>query len=196
VLKLAEQHGLTIIEDDIFADFEAEPSPRLAAFDGLERVVQIGSFSKTLSASLRCGYIAARAEWIEGLTDLKIATSFASGRLSAELLLAVLQDGTYRKHVESLRAKLANARTQASTRLQAVGLKPWVVPRAGMYLWCELPEGLDAAEIARKGLEAGIVLAPGNVFSPAQRAGRFLRFNAAQSADPRIFDVLRANIQK
>ena len=114
VLKLAEQHDLIIIEDDIFADFEAEPSPRLAAFDGLERVVQIGSFSKPLSASLRCGYIAAKADWIEGLTDLKIATSFAGWRLSAELLLAVLQDGTYRKHVESLRHRLAAAMSRAS----------------------------------------------------------------------------------
>ena len=190
LLKLAEQHQLTIIEDDIFADFEAEPSPRLAAFDGLERVVQIGSFSKTISASLRCGYIAAKPDWIEGLTDLKIASSFSSGRLSAELLLAVLQDGAYRKHVEGLRARLAGAMSQASARLRAVGLTPWVTPRAGMYLWCELPEGLDAAEIARHALEEGIVLAPGNVFSPAQTAGRFLRFNVAQCADPRIFRML------
>lgn len=196
VLKLAEQHGLTIVEDDIFADFEAEPSPRLAAFDGLERVVQIGSFSKTLSASLRCGYIAARVEWIEGLTDLKIATSFASGRLSAELLLAVLRDGTYRKHVEGLHAKLAAARTQADARLRAVGLTPWVTPRAGMYLWCELPEGLEAAEIARRALAEGIVLAPGNVFSPGQTAGRFLRFNVSQCADPRIFTVLHEILRK
>jgi DNA-binding transcriptional MocR family regulator len=49
VLKLAELHDLTIIEDDIFADFDAEPSPRLAAFDGLERVLKIGSFAETLS---------------------------------------------------------------------------------------------------------------------------------------------------
>jgi DNA-binding transcriptional MocR family regulator len=145
LLKLAEQYGLTIIEDDIFADFETEPSPRLAAFDGLERVVQIGSFSKTLSASLRCGYIAARLDWVEGLTDLKIATSFAGGRLAAELLLTVLQDGTYRKHLESLRPKLAGAMSQTSTRLRMAGLKPWVSPRAGMHLWCELPAGHDAA---------------------------------------------------
>lgn len=191
VLKLAEQHGVTIIEDDIFADFETEPSPRLAAFDGLERVVQVGSFSKTLSASLRCGYIAVRPDWVEGLIDLKIAISFASGRLSAELLLAVLQDGTYRKHVESLRARLAQARTQACARLGALGLRPWVLPRAGMYLWCALPGRVEAAEIARRALEDGVVLAPGNVFSPAQSAGRFLRFNAAQCADPRIFQVLK-----
>jgi len=195
VLKLAEQHDLIVIEDDIFADFESEPSPRLAAFDGLERVVQIGSFSKTLSGSLRCGYIAAKADWIEGLTDLKIATSFAGGRLSAELLLAVLQDGTYRKHVESLRPRLAAAMSQAGTRLRDVGLTPWVEPRAGLFLWCELPDGLDAAAIARQAMAENIVLAPGNVFSPAQAAGRFLRFNVAQCTDPRIFKFLRSAIQ-
>ena len=47
VLKLADRADLTIVEDDIFADFEVAPAPRLAAFDGLDRVIQIGSFSKT-----------------------------------------------------------------------------------------------------------------------------------------------------
>ena len=36
LLKLADQSDLTIVEDDIFADFEHAPAPRLAAFDGLE----------------------------------------------------------------------------------------------------------------------------------------------------------------
>src|SRR5690606_19401537 len=49
VLRLAQAHDLVIVEDDIFADFEAVPSARLATFDGLDRVVQVGSFSKTLS---------------------------------------------------------------------------------------------------------------------------------------------------
>jgi DNA-binding transcriptional MocR family regulator len=110
VLKLAEQHGLTIVEDDIFADFEDSPAPRLAAFDGLDRVIQIGSFSKTLSAASRCGFVAARPEWIEGLTDLKIATTFGGGRLNAELALNVPSDSSYRKHLEGLRSKLARAR--------------------------------------------------------------------------------------
>ncbi|RUU68857.1 PLP-dependent aminotransferase family protein, partial [Mesorhizobium sp. M2C.T.Ca.TU.009.01.2.1] len=87
LLKLADQADLTIVEDDIFADFEHSPAPRLAAFDGLQRVVQIGSFSKTLSASVRCGFIAAPPDWMEGLTDLKIATTFGGTRLSAELVL-------------------------------------------------------------------------------------------------------------
>jgi DNA-binding transcriptional MocR family regulator len=190
VLKLADQFGLAIVEDDIFADFEPEPAARLAAFDGLDRVVQIGSFSKSLSASVRCGYIAARREWIEALIDLKIASSFGTGRLAAELVLGVLKDGGYRKHMEGLRTRLSRARSDASARLRAIGITPWIEPRGGMFLWCALPKGVDAAMIARQLLSEDIVLAPGNVYSLSQGASRFMRFNVAQSGDPRLFAAL------
>ncbi|PTM42182.1 PLP-dependent aminotransferase family protein [Bosea sp. 124] len=190
LLKLSEPFGLTIVEDDILADFEPEPSPRLAAYDGLERVVQIGSFSKSLSASVRCGYIAARPDWIERLIDLKIAASFGTGRLAAELVLTVLRDGSYRKHMDGLRGRLARAMGETSARLRAMGILPWIEPRGGMFLWCELPDGLDASVIARQLLAEGIVLAPGNVYSLSQTANRFLRFNVAQSGDPRLFSAL------
>jgi DNA-binding transcriptional MocR family regulator len=190
LLKLADQAGLTIIEDDIFADFEQSPAPRLAAFDGLSRVVQIGSFSKTLSASVRCGFIAAPRDWIDGLTDLKIAMSFGGGRLSSELVLKLLGDGSYRKHMDALRSRLARAMTETTARLAELGIVPWHQPRAGMFLWCRLPPGLDAADIARRALAENIVLAPGNAFSLSRTASGFLRFNVAQSTDQRIFKVL------
>ncbi|MDQ0322716.1 DNA-binding transcriptional MocR family regulator [Pararhizobium capsulatum DSM 1112] len=190
VLKLADQFDLTIVEDDIFADFEHVPAPRLAAFDGLTRVIHIGSFSKTLSASARCGFVAARPEWIDGLTDLKIATSFAGGRLSSELVLATLSDGSYRKHVEALRHSLAQAMATVSTRLKALGIIPWLEPQAGIFLWCRLPDDIDAADVARIALERNIVLAPGNVFSLSQSASSFMRFNVSQTLDPHVFDVL------
>ena len=195
LLTLADQHGMTIIEDDIFADFEQAPAPRLAAFDGLSRVVYIGSFSKTLSAAARCGYIAARPDWIEGLTDLKIATSFGGGQLAAEVVLNVLQNGSYRKHMEGLRVRLTRARSEVGTRLKALGIVPWLEPQAGMFLWCSLPEGIDAADIAREALAEDIVLAPDNVFSLSQTAGGFLRFNVAQSLDDRLYEVLREAIR-
>lgn len=191
VLKLAEQFALTIVEDDIFADFERMPAPRLAAFDGLDRVIAVGSFSKTISASARCGFVAARPEWIEGLIDMKIATSFGGGRLNAELVLAVLADGGYRKHMEALRVRLAGAMQAAATKLKAIGIEPWLMPQAGMFLWCRLPEGIDAANLARSAVAENVVLAPGNAFSVSQSAAGFMRFNVSQSQDDRVFDVLR-----
>lgn len=190
LLKLAEQHDLTIIEDDIFADFEHEPAPRLAAFDGLERVIHMGSFSKSLSASVRCGFIAARRDWIDGLVDLRIATSFGGGRLASELVLLMLKDGTYRKHMDHLRARLAHSMGETSAKLKALGIVPWIEPRGGMLLWCKLPDGVDAAKVAQEGLKERIVFAPGNVFSQNQSAHSYMRFNVAQCADPRIFHVL------
>jgi DNA-binding transcriptional MocR family regulator len=190
LLKLADQSGLAIIEDDIFADFEHSPAPRLAAFDGLGRVVQIGSFSKTLSASVRCGFIAAPRDWMEGLTDLKIATSFGGGHLSSELVLSLLKDGSYRKHVEQLRARLARAMAETAGRLKLLGISPWIDQPTGMFLWCRLPDGIDAADVARRALADNVVLAPGNAFSLSLTAGRFMRFNVAQCADERIFRVL------
>ncbi|RVG23359.1 aminotransferase-like domain-containing protein [Sinorhizobium meliloti] len=192
LLKLAEQAGLTIIEDDIFADFEETPAPRLAAFDGLERVVHIGSFSKTLSAAARCGFIVAPRDWVEALTDLKIATCFGAAGFSSELVLTLLKNGSYRKHMETVRQRLAGAMAETAQRLARIGITPWIEPQAGMFLWCRLPDGIDAARLARQALARGIVLAPGNVFSHAQTASGFLRFNVAQSKDERLFRELAA----
>jgi len=190
LLKLADGSGLVIVEDDIFADFETAPAPRLAAFDGLDRVIHIGSFSKTVSASLRCGYVAARADWIDSLGDLKIATTFGNGHLAASVLLAALTHSGYRKHMEEVRHRLAGAMDKTVARLRAIGIQPWLVPPAGMFVWCRLPDGVDAADIARSCLKDDVVLAPGNAFSQSRSAAGFLRFNVSQSGDGRIFQVL------
>src|SRR5262249_52272769 len=180
LLTAAAAHDLTIVEDDIFADFEPEPSPRLASLDGLSRVIRIGSFSKTLSASIRCGYIVARRDWIEGLVDLQVATDFGGpSPVVAELVIRALSDGSYRKHLIRLRGRLAKRRREAIGELEGFGIRPWTLPRGGFNLWCRLPDGRDAAEVAKAALREGVVLAPGNVFSVSQSATDLMRFNVA-----------------
>jgi DNA-binding transcriptional MocR family regulator len=191
IMKAAEAHDLVIVEDDIFAGFEPEPSPRLAALDGLERVIRVGSFSKTLSASIRCGYIAARSDWIDALIDLQVATAFGGpSPVAAELVFSTLSDGGYRKHMEATRRRLARARRETAAKLGKLGILPWLMPRGGFYLWCRLPDRRDAAEVARLALRDNVVLAPGNVFSISQALPDFMRFNVSQMADPRVFGVL------
>ena len=191
LLKAAAAHDVAIVEDDIFAGFEPELSPRLAALDGLTQVIRIGSFSKTLSASIRCGYIAARPDWVEALVDLQVATNFGGpSPVAAELVFATLSDGSYRKHLDGLRRRLARMRRETADRLEAVELRPWLMPRGGFYLWCSLPDGHDASDVARAALRESVVLAPGNVFSVSQSASGHLRFNVAQMGDSRVFEVL------
>ena len=112
------------------------------------------------------------------------------GPVSARLTHALLTDGSYRRHVETLKVKLARAMSETARRLRETSLRLWTEPRGGLFLWAALPEGLDAAEVARRAMAEGVVLAPGNVFSVGQTAGRYLRFNVAQSTHPRVFEVL------
>lgn len=191
VLKLASDHDLTIVEDDIFAELEEAPSLRLASLDGLDRVIRIGSFSKTLSASVRCGYIVARPDWIEALIDLQVATNFGGpSPVAVELIHSVLSDGSYRKHMEALRARLARCRRETATKLADIGITPWLMPRGGFYLWCQLPNDADAVDLARDVLKENIVLAPGNVFSVSQSMGNFMRFNVSQMQSPEVYKAL------
>ncbi len=191
VLKLCEAHDMTIIEDDIWGDLEHEPAPRLAGFDGLQRVIHIGSFSKTLSAALRCGWIAVREDWVEPLVDLKLAMTLGNSPVAAAVTHGLVTEGAYRRHLAELRRKLADAMTRTRARLIDCGLRLWTEPRGGFFLWAELPDGIDAADVARYALARSVVVAPGRAFSVSPLWNGFLRFNVALCADPRIFEVLR-----
>jgi DNA-binding transcriptional MocR family regulator len=141
---------------------------------------------------VRCGYIAARADWIEGLVDMQVATSFGgASRVATELIAGVLTGGSYRKHMDEVRQRLTRARKKAIDRLAPLGITPWIIPRGGFFLWCRLPEGHDSAVIARRCMENKVVLAPGNVFSVSQSAASFLRFNVAQLGDEWVYTVIK-----
>ena len=201
LLGLAQRHGFRILEDDIFRDFEAQPAMRLAALDGLAHVIHLGSLSKTLSAATRIGFLAADPATLADLADLKLATSFGNNEFSARIIHQLLSDGSYRKHVAALRDRLLRCRLQVVRRLQALGLNLWPGNAAGsgegLFLWMALPRGITALALAMDAQKLGIVLAPGSVFSPLgddSRWDNYLRFNVAQSTDPRLIAGLRGLI--
>ena len=140
---------------------------------------------------MRCGYIVTRQAWVDPLIDLKLATSFGSGQVAAGVVHRLLVDGTYRRHLDGLRAQLADAMSETVRRLAQAGLEIWTRPRAGMFLWARLPDGLDAARVARHALTENVILAPGNVFSVSERATQFMRFNVSQCKGPQVYETLR-----
>lgn len=191
VLLLARQYDFAIIEDDTFADLNEGHGTRLSSLDQLQRVIYVGSFSKTLSGAVRCGHIAAKPEWIDSILDLKLATSFGNNELSARLIHKLLIDGTYRKHVEGIRHRLRRASVTARKQIKNCGMKVWGDPEGGLFVWAEAIKDCDTSKIAQRALQNNILLAPGNVFSVTKAANRFIRFNTANSQDSRIFEFLK-----
>ena len=95
VVQLAERHQLRVVENDIYADLDPEPRPSLASLDQLQRVVHIGSFSKTISPNLRVGYVAAHPDVLEDLAQLKMISGLTSSEFSERLAYGALIDGRW-----------------------------------------------------------------------------------------------------
>ena len=191
MLKLAERHDVVIIEDEIFADFEpGPPVARLAGFDGLERVIQVGSYSKTISAALRCGYLALRPDWVDPIVDLKLAISLSSGHFAAAFLHRMLTEAGYRRHLDALRARLADAMGRTLTRLKAAGLTPGSSRAAASSSGRACPTGSTRRDRAARARRRRRPSRPARFQRLAGRAAAFLRFNAAASLNPRGFEVL------
>jgi DNA-binding transcriptional MocR family regulator len=189
LLRVAEQHGLTICEDDIFAELSPERTTPLASLDRLERVIYIGSFSKTIAPSLRVGYLAARADRAEHMARLKNVMSLSSSELMEHIVLAILTSGRHRTHLERLRQRIAEARARLSHRLRDAGIE--VSARTGgMFLWAKLPG--EPAQLLRRAKAQGILLAPGELFSPQEQPSGHWRFNVAYADDERLYGFLKA----
>ncbi len=191
ILQLAEKYDLTIVEDDIYGDFHPAAVTRLASLDQLDRVIYLNSFSKTVSAGLRVGYIACRRELAESLTDLKLLTGLTTSVINERLVYQLLTEGHYRKHLDKIRRRLQVAREKMVRGLEKTGLTLGLEPEGGMFVWARLGgERSDAAEVASHAARQGITLAPGTLFRPHQEPSPWLRFNVASCDDGRLFDFL------
>jgi DNA-binding transcriptional MocR family regulator len=187
LLQLAAQHDFLIVEDDPFADLLPASAPRLAALDQLERVIYVSSFSKTLSAGLRVGYIAAAAARASVLCDLKMVTLVSTSDFVERVVHQLISGGHYRRHLGRLKTRLDAALAPALRFLARIGLRVHASDSGGYYLWVELPQHLTDIELARRAAASGIFLAPGAVFYPdRQGSSRLMRVNIAYASDARF----------
>lgn len=191
VLQAAERYGFSIVEDDIFFDFQAVPPPRLATLDHLNRVIYTRSFSKTISGSLRVGFIACAAHAINELADLKMLTAITTSLFKERLIYRMLVDGHYRKYLSRLRDRLEDARGRVVSAFRHIGLEMFAEPSEGMFLWARFPAVQDAGTIADAGRREGLLLAPGAIFRPHLEPSPWIRFNIANCDDARALDKLR-----
>lgn len=192
LLTLAERYDLVLIEDDPFADILPKATPHLASLDALNRVIYVGTFSKTLSASLRCGYIAANPALITSLTDIKMLTIVNSSGTTERIVHEMIVRGRYRRHLKRLRDRVANASIDAVSALRGIGLDNIESPTGGYYLWCPLPAGVDVMALSRQAAGEGIFLAPSQLFELADQNGESaLRINIAHANNHKFLRFLQ-----
>jgi DNA-binding transcriptional MocR family regulator len=191
LLQAAERYGFAIVEDDVFCDLQQRPTPRLATLDQLNRVIYVRSFSKTLSGSLRVGFVACAESIASELADIKMLTSITTSQFTERLVYLMLVDGHYRKYLARLHDRLTEARIETVRGFESIGLELFTEPADGMFVWARFPTVDDSLPLAEASQREGVMLAPGMVFRPHLERSPWLRFNVAVCADPRVQNRLQ-----
>ncbi|KQQ98468.1 GntR family transcriptional regulator [Arthrobacter sp. Leaf141] len=182
ILAVVRRHGAFMVEDDWAHDFgitsQAVP---VAARDDAGHVVYLRSLTKSVSTAIRIAAVVARGPARERILAHRAAESmYVSGLLQAAALDVVTQPG-WQSHLRSLRQQLQSRRDLlvTSMREHAPGAHLELLPKGGLNLWFRLPDGTDLGRLARDCEDAGVFIAAGTEWFPAEPAGPFIRLNYA-----------------
>ncbi|PLZ04447.1 GntR family transcriptional regulator [Burkholderia sp. WAC0059] len=188
LLQIVARQPMWVIEDDVSRELAPPGAPLFAALEGLQRVLYVGGFSKTVTPSLRCGYVVAERDVLRELARTKMAVGLTSSETIERIVDKVLLEGRYARHVERVNERLKAAHTIVEERLDALGLDIFQRPRAGLFVWARLPvEPTRAGAVATAALRDGIWLAPGSYFRPDDAASAWFRFNVPHSLDDALW---------
>jgi len=166
LLKLADDYGVPIFEDDCYADliWNGQRPPALYAMSKTNNVIHIGSFSKSVAPAMRVGYIV--APWNVLSRILSIKTDAGSGALE-QMVLAELCAAHFNDHVPKLTRGL---RVKLEALMEALAEQFGTAaefddPRGGIFLWVKLPDNVDTLKLYQAALASGIAINPGTEWS-------------------------------
>jgi 2-aminoadipate transaminase len=162
LLKLSEQYGVPIFEDDCYADliWDGKRPPALYAMSKSANIIHIGSFSKSIAPALRVGFIV--APWAILSRMLALKTDAGSGALE-QMVLAEYCAPHFSSHVPKLTRGL---RAKLDTLMEALNEQfgtsaEFEDPKGGIFLWVKLPDNVDTLKLYQAALAAGVAINPG-----------------------------------
>ncbi|MGV0976097.1 MAG: PLP-dependent aminotransferase family protein [Azonexus sp.] len=191
---LTAARGVAVIEDDIYGDlcFDSQRPWPIKAFDTAGNVMLCSSFSKSLSPSLRIGFVAAGC-YRQAIALQKTLTSGGTNPITQHVLAEYLDSGAYERHLRGLRRSYeqqVERMRQAVTRHFPAETRI-TQPQGGFVLWLELPEEVDATALHERALGQGLAFVPGELFSASGMYRNCLRLNCGNPHAPEIEDAVR-----
>jgi 2-aminoadipate transaminase len=185
IVALAEKHDLLIIEDNPYGllGFEHEPLRALRARNN-QRVIYLGSFSKTFSPGLRVGWV---------LAPLAEAQVLCPPSLTQYAVARYLDTQPWREQIKTFTELYRERRDAALESLAA--LMPagtvWTRPEGGFYVWVKLPHGLDAKLMQPRAVNAHVAYVPGIGFFADGNGREYMRLSYCYPEPDQIREGVR-----
>lgn len=189
LLELATRYDCVILEDNAYEglSFGAVPPP-IKAIDRTDRVIYLGTFSKTLMPGLRVGFMAVTGKPYRPLLERKLLSDLHVSTVSQAIVSEFLATGHYRRYLNQMRSlNLGNRDLMLQALEQHFPAEAtWTVPDGGLFLWVTLPEGLPMPTICHEAAAQKVFIVSGATFFPNQQGYPALRLNFSQP--PEVID--------
>ncbi|HEX6512433.1 MAG TPA: PLP-dependent aminotransferase family protein, partial [Chloroflexota bacterium] len=165
---LAGQRGIPIVEDDPYSEliYEGEALPSIKSFDTAGLTLYLGSFSKILMPGLRIGWVAGPATVLEKMAVVKQSCDLHTDGLVQRVVNRMVRGGELAGHIDQLRAEYRRRRDAMLAALEQ-HFPPeasWTHPRGGLFVWVELPEGVNCGDFMRAAVDRLVLFPPGAGF--------------------------------
>jgi GntR family transcriptional regulator/MocR family aminotransferase len=156
----ATARGGWIVEDDYDAEFRYDHDP-VGAIQGLapDRVVSIGTVSKSLAPTLRLGWMLCPAEVVDEIAELKGRHDRGSPGLEQLALARLIESGRFDRHLRRMRKSYAGKRDALVSALERHAPSVTLTGlAAGFHAVAHLPTSAEEAQVveAARGRSVGL----------------------------------------
>ena len=167
IIDVARRHDLIIIEDSPYKElrYEGESYPTMYSM-APERVVLLGTFSKTFVPGFRLGWVLAPEEIIGRLIVAKQSADLCTPILNQEVAALYMEKGYYDKNL-------------------------WTRPEGGLFLLVSMPEGLDAKELFEVAIKENVAFVIGEVFFCDGTGQNTMRLNFSYVSDEDMLEGVK-----
>lgn len=197
VYEIALRHKVIIIEDNPYGElrFAGEDVPTIKSIDTEGIVLYCSSFSKILSAGMRVGFIRGPREVIQKMVIAKQVEDVHTNNFFQMLCYRFITEYDLDAHIEKIRELYRN---KCNLMLDCLDKNipaciKYTRPEGGLFIWCTLPDEVDASEFVKKALEKKVAVVPGATFNPDQNApSQSFRLNYSTPSDEAIVKGVEA----
>jgi GntR family transcriptional regulator/MocR family aminotransferase len=174
LLAWANQQDAFVLEDDYDGEYRYDREP-IGALQGLEpeRVIYIGSASKTLAPALRIAWVLSPQSLIRELSAAKLDADRGSSVIDQLALAEFIERGHLDRHLRRTRLIYSRRRTQLAAALRSqLAAYPIGGVAAGLHLTLELPKQADETAIVDEARRRGVFVHGLRSYRSKPRAGQ------------------------
>jgi 2-aminoadipate transaminase len=185
LLELCRKYGIPILEDDPYGEIKFDSEADYRTIFSLDertdggQVLYTSTFSKTVAPALRTGWAMGDRTVIQNMAKAKQAADLHSSTLDQQMLDQLLRHYALDEHIRKI-AENYGARMRQMQELLVKRMPEgihWIEPKGGMFLWLELPDGLDAEALLKVAVQKGVAFVPGSAFYAGEPKRNTARLN-------------------